>query len=190
MDGVLTTTARMHAAAWKRTFDEFLAGWDAKHGSHTPRFSVAEDYPTSVDGKPREDGVRDFLASRGIALLPGTPDSPVTEWSVHGVGNRKQVFVEESLQAEGVEVFPGSVAWLRELRELGLSTAVVTSSRNCDAILSSAGIADLFDAQVDGNTALELTLAGKPAPDIFLEAARRLGVDPARAVVVEDSRHE
>jgi len=188
MDGVLTTTARMHAAAWKRTFDEFLDSWDAKRGSHTARFSVAEDYPASVDGKPRQEGVRDFLASRDIDLPPGTSDSPPTEWSVYGIGNRKQVFVEEALGAEGVEVFPGSVAWLRELREMGLSTAVVTSSTNCDAILSAAGIADLFDAQVDGNTAIELGLAGKPAPDTFLEAARRLGVDPARAVVVEDSR--
>lgn len=188
MDGVLTTTARMHAAAWKRTFDEFLDGWDAEHGLHTPRFSVAEDYPASVDGKPRQEGVRDFLASRSIDLPPGTPDSPPTEWSVYGIGNRKQEYVEEALRTEGVEVFPGSVAWLRELREMGLATAVVTSSRNCDAILGAAGIADLFDAQVDGNTAIELDLAGKPAPDIFLEAARRLGVDPTRAVVVEDSR--
>ena len=188
MDGVLTTTRRMHALAWKRTFDQFLDGWDAKHGSHTARFSVAEDYPASVDGKPRQEGVRDFLASRGIDLPPGTSDSPPAEWSVYGIGNRKQEFVEEALRAEGVEVFPGSVGWLRELRELGLKTAVVTSSRNCDAILSSAGITDLFDARVDGNTAIEFGLAGKPASDTFLEAARRLGVDPARAVVVEDSR--
>src|SRR5665811_1904739 len=188
MDGVLTTTARMHAAAWKRTFDGFLDDWDAEHDSHTPRFSVAEDYPTSVDGKPRQEGVRDFLASRDISLPAGTPGSPPTEWSVYGVGSRKQEFVEEALRAEGVEVFPGSVAWLRELREMGLGTAVVTSSRNCDIILSAAGIADLFDAQVDGNTAIELGLTGKPAPDIFLEAARRLGAAPARAVVVEDSR--
>ncbi len=188
MDGVLTTTARMHAAAWKRTFDGFLDDWDTEHGSHTPPFSVAEDYPTSVDGKPRQEGVRDFLASRDIDLPAGTPDSPPTEWSVYGVGNRKQEFVEEALRAEGVEVFPGSVAWVRELREMGLGTAVVTSSRNCDVILSAAGITDLFDAQVDGNTAIELSLTGKPAPDIFLEAARRLGAAPARAVVVEDSR--
>lgn len=188
MDGVLTTTARMHAAAWKHTFDEFLDAWDARHDSHTPRFSVAEDYPASVDGKPRQEGVRDFLGSRSIDLPEGTAESPPTEWSVYGVGNRKQEFVEEALRTEGVEVFPGSVAWIRELLEMGLATAVVTSSRNCDAILGAAGIADLFDAQVDGNTAIELDLVGKPAPDIFLEAARRLRVDPSRAVVVEDSR--
>lgn len=188
MDGVLTTTARMHATAWKRTFDEFLEAWDREHGSETPRFSVAEDYPTTVDGKAREDGVRDFLASRRIDLPLGSPDSPPDEWSVHGIGNRKQGYVEEALDSEGVEVFPGSVAWLRELRDLGLRTAVVTSSRNCEAILDAAGIFDLFDAVVDGNTAADLGLAGKPAPDVFLEAAERLKVLPSRAVVVEDSR--
>ncbi len=188
MDGVLTTTRRMHAHAWKRTFDEFLDAWDAKHGSQTVRFSVSEDYPAFVDGKPRHEGVRDFLASRNIALPEGGSDSPPTEWSIHGIGNHKQEFVEEALRVEGVEVFPGSVGWLRELRELGLKTAVVTSSTNCRAVLDAAGITDLLDARVDGNTAIELGLRGKPAPDTFLEAARRLGVESARAVVVEDSR--
>ena len=111
MDGVLTTTARMHAHAWKRTFDDFLEEWDVEHSSHTPAFSIAEDYPASVDGKPRLEGVRDFLASRGIRLPLGTADSPPTEWSVHGVGNRKQQYVAEALRTEGVEVFPGSVGW-------------------------------------------------------------------------------
>lgn len=188
MDGVLTTTARMHATAWKRTFDEFLEDWDAEHGSNTPRFSVAEDYPSTVDGKAREDGVRDFLASRHLELPVGTPDSPAGEWSVHGIGNRKQQYVEEALESEGVEVFPGSVAWLRELRDQGIRTAVVTSSRNSEAILATAGILDLFDALVDGNTAIELGLTGKPAPDVFLEAAERLQVRPDRSIVVEDSR--
>jgi alpha,alpha-trehalose phosphorylase len=188
MDGVLTTTRRMHALAWKRTFDEFLDAWDAKRGSHTPRFSVSEDYPAFVDGKPREEGVRDFLASRGIDLPEGTLTSPPTEWSVYGVGNHKQEFVEEALREQGVEVFPGSVAWLRELRELGLKTAVVTSSTNCEAVLDAAGIRNLLDAQVDGRTAIALDLAGKPAPDTYLEAARQLEIEPARAAVVEDSR--
>ena len=188
MDGVLTTTARMHATAWKHAFDEFLTAWDMKEGSVTRRFSIAEDYPATVDGKPREDGVRDFLASRGIELAEGTADSPTTEWSVSGLSRLKQEFVEEALRTEGVEVFPGSVAWLRELRESGMQTAVVTSSRNGEAILNAAGISDLFDARVDGNTAQELDLAGKPAPDMFLEAAKRLKVAPKRAVVLEDSR--
>jgi alpha,alpha-trehalose phosphorylase len=181
MDGVLTTTRRMHAHAWKRTFDEFLDAWDAKHGSQTARFSLSQDYPAFVDGKPRHDGVRDFLASRKIALPEGGSDSPAGDWSIHGIGNHKQEFIEEALRAEGVEVFPGSVGWLRELRELGLKTAVVTSSTNCGAVLAAAGITDLFDARVDGNTAIELGLRGKPAPDTFLEAAHRLGVESARA---------
>ncbi len=188
MDGVLTTTARMHALAWKRTFDGFLDSWDADNGSVTPRFSVGEDYAATVDGKPRQDGVSDFLASRGIELPLGTPDSPPDEWSIYGIGNRKQGFVEEALRTEGVEVFPGSVAWLRELRERGVRTAVVTSSTNADAILNASGIADLFDARVDGDTAIEFGLPGKPAPDTFLEAARRVDAHPSRAAVVEDSR--
>ncbi|NLO28888.1 MAG: beta-phosphoglucomutase family hydrolase [Actinobacteria bacterium] len=188
MDGVITTTARMHASAWKRTFDDFLTAWDAKHGSSTELFSIVEDYPTSVDGKPRQDGVRDFLASRDLTLPEGDEESLPGEWSISGIGKRKQEHVEEALRTEGVEVFPGSVAWLRELREKGLRTAVVTSSMNCERILTVAGILDLFDTRVDGHTAVELGLAGKPAPDVFLEAADRLGVEPARAVVVEDSQ--
>ena len=188
MDGVLTTTQRMHARAWKRTFDEFLERWDQAHGTETPRFSIAEDYPASVDGRPRYEGVRVFLTSRGISLPEGPPDAPSDSWSIRGIGNRKQELLLETLTTEGVEVFPGSVAWLRELRDQGIATAVVTSSRNSEAIMAAAGIEDLFDASVDGNIASELRLTGKPAPDTFLEAARRLGVDPARTVVVEDAR--
>jgi len=186
LDGVLTTTRAAHAAAWKHSFDEFLAAWDAQHGTRTARFDDSADYANHVDGKPRQDGVRDFLASRGIGLPEGEPDSPPEEESVWGLGNRKQLLVEERL-AHGVEVFPGSVAWVRELREAGIKTAVVSSSRNCAAVLRYAGISDLFDARVDGDTALKLHLPGKPAPDTFLEAARRLGVAPGRAAVVEDA---
>jgi len=186
LDGVLTTTRSVHAAAWKDSFDEFLAAWDAEHGTRTPRFDDSADYANYVDGKPRQDGVRDFLASRGIELPEGEPDSPPDEESVWGVGNQKQLLVEERL-AQGVEVFPGSVAWVRELREAGVKTAVVSSSRNCAAVLEVAGILDLFDTRVDGDTALELGLPGKPAPDTFLEAAQRLRVPPARAIVVEDA---
>ena len=131
--------------------------------------------------------MRDFLAARGIQLPEGRPDSPPEEESVWGLGNRKQLLVEDEMERAGVEVFPGSVAWVRELREAGLKTAVVSSSRNCAAVLAYAGITDLFDTRVDGDTALELGLAGKPSPDTFLEAARRLGVTPDRAVVVEDA---
>jgi alpha,alpha-trehalose phosphorylase len=187
LDGVLTTTARLHSAAWQRTFDEFLDRWDLEHGTTTTRFSPAEDYLTYVDGKPRYDGVRDFLASRDIHLPEGSPESPPEEESVGGIGNRKQLLVESTLHTGGVEAFPGSVAWVRELQARGLATAVVSSSQNCTEVLEAAGIADLFDVRVDGAVALELGLAGKPEPDTFLEAARRLGVSPAEAVVVEDA---
>ncbi|MBO0835291.1 MAG: beta-phosphoglucomutase family hydrolase, partial [Actinobacteria bacterium] len=187
LDGVLTTTRSVHATAWRETMDEFLRRWDAAHGTTTERFDDPSDYAAHVDGKPLQDGVRDFLASRGIELPEGTPDSPPEEESVWGLGNRKQLQVEENLKRDGVEVFPGSVAWVRELREAGLKTAVVSSSRNCEAVLRYAGITNLFDTRVDGDTMLELGLPGKPAPDGFLEAARRLGVSPDRTVVVEDA---
>ena len=187
LDGVLTTTRTLHAAAWKRTFDDFLANWDVRHGTANLPFDVRRDYATYVDGKPRQEGVRDFLRARGIELPEGGPDSAPEERSVWGVANRKQLLVDEELQRTGVEVFPGSVAWVRELRWAGLKTAVVSSSRNCAAVLEYAGITNLFDTRVDGDTALELGLAGKPAPDMFLEGARRLGVSPDRAVVVEDA---
>lgn len=187
LDGVLTTTRTVHAKAWKRTFDEFLDGWDAAHGTRTPRFDEQADYAASVDGRTREEGVHAFLASRGITLPAGGPDSPPDEESDGGLGTRKQLLVEDELERTGVEAFPGSVAWVRELREAGLRTAVVSSSRNCATVLQHAGITNLFDARVDGETILELGLPGKPAPDAFLEGARRLGVAPERAVVVEDA---
>ncbi len=187
MDGVLTTTARLHSAAWQQTFDAFLDRWDAEHGTRIPRYAPPEDYVQHVDGKPRYDGVRDFLASRGIELPEGTPESPPDELSVAGIGNRKQLLVESELHTGGVEAFPGSVAWVRELRARGLATAVVSSSQNSVEILDAAGISDLFDTRVDGVVAVEMGLPGKPAPDTYLEAAQRLDVDPADAVVVEDA---
>jgi alpha,alpha-trehalase len=185
LDGVLTDTARIHAAAWKRTFDEYLerrAG-----GARFEPFDIAADYLRYVDGKPRFDGVRDFLRSRSIELPEGSPDDPPTRETVCGVGNRKNDLVNEVIASDGVEAYPGSVALVRRLRAEGLRTAVVTSSTNCARVLEAAGIGDLFETKVDGNDLLELSLGGKPAPDTFLEAARRLGVDPKRAVVVEDA---
>jgi alpha,alpha-trehalose phosphorylase len=187
LDGVLTTTRAVHAAAWKHTFDKFLSDWDARHGTVSAPFDDRTDYATYVDGKARQDGVRAFLAARGIELPEGQPDASPQEDSLWGVGNRKQLRFEVELEQTGVDVFPGSVAWVRELRSAGLKTAVVSSSRNCASILARAGITDLFDTRVDGNTTLELQLSGKPAPDGFLEAARRLGVSPRRTVVVEDA---
>jgi beta-phosphoglucomutase family hydrolase len=187
LDGVLTATAKVHATAWKRTFDELLKTRSVRTRQSFRPFDIHIDYKQYVDGRLREDGVRAFVESRDIALPDGEPsDSPDRE-TVHGVGNRKDQLVKETLATDGVEVFEGSVAWLRRVCELGLRTAVVSASRNCAAVLAAAGIAELFDTQVDGNTAAKLGLPGKPQPDTFLHAARELGVDAKRAVVVEDA---
>jgi alpha,alpha-trehalose phosphorylase len=172
LDGVLTSTSTLHAACWKLTFDAVLAEWSQ------PPFDAERDYLAHVDGKPREDGVRDFLRSRGIDL---------PEESVRAIGLRKQALVERALRDGGVEAFPGSVRWVRQIRAADLRTAVVSSSTNAGAVLRSAGIDDLFDLVVDGADVARLGLRGKPAPDGFLLAAERLGVDVARAVVVEDA---
>ena len=150
-------------------------------------FEIGTDYLLLVDGKPRQNGALDFLASRGIQLPEGSPeDSPDME-TVWGLANRKNEKVQDVIQTQGVRAFPGSVRLLHHLRQEGIRSAVVTSSTNADRTLEAAGIADLFDAKVDGNVAAELSLAGKPEPDTFLEAARRLDVTPSRAVVVEDA---
>ena len=187
LDGVLTDTARLHAAAWKRMFDAYLAERAERTGEPFEPFDIGADYEAYVDGKPRFDGVRDFLEGRGIALPEGAADDPPGRETVCGLGNRKNALVNETMASEGVGAYPGSVALVRELRARGINTAVVTSSGNCDAVLAAAGIADLFETRVDGNDLGELGLAGKPAPDAFLEAARRLGADAKRAVVVEDA---
>jgi len=187
MDGVLTDTARVHASAWKRMFDEFLRARAARGGEPFVPFDIESDYKHHVDGKPRYDGVRDFLRARGIALPEGAADDPPRAETVHGLGNRKDALVNEVIAAEGVRVFPGSVPLLEQLRAAGIKTAVVTSSQNRARVLEAAGLGALFDVAVDGHTIVERGLAGKPAPDMFLEAARALGVDPARAVVVEDA---
>ena len=172
LDGVLTSTAALHALCWKRTFDDVLA----QYGQEP--FDLERDYVAYVDGKMRSDGVRDFLDARGI---DATPDM------VRLIADRKQALVESALIRGGVEAFEGSVRWVRYLRETGVRTAVVSSSANADAVLWAAGISDLFELTVDGGDIARLGFAGKPAPDGFLEAARRLGVAPRRAVVVEDA---
>ncbi len=187
LDGVLTDTARIHAACWKEMFDAFLRERAERTGDPFQPFDVGDDYRLYVDGKQRFDGVKDFLGSRGIELEEGTPDSTPDEESVWGLANRKNQLVQRAIEEVGVEPYPGSVAWVKELREAGIHTAVVSSSQNCAALLRSAGIADLFEVRVDGGVALELSLKGKPDPATFLEAARMLGVDPKRAVVVEDA---
>ncbi|MDD5205432.1 MAG: beta-phosphoglucomutase family hydrolase, partial [Desulfobacterales bacterium] len=187
MDGVLTATAEVHALAWKEMFDEFLKMRERQLGEPFRPFEIGTDYLLFVDGKPRENGTHDFLASRGIQLPKGSPeDGPgmETEW---GLSNRKNDLVQEIIRSKGVHAYPGSIRLLHRLRREGMRTAVVTSSANADLTLEAAGIADLFDAKVDGNVVAELGLAGKPDPDPFLEAARRLGATPARAVVIEDA---
>lgn len=187
LDGVLTSTAAIHAEAWKRMFDEYLSRRARARGEPFRSFDIGSDYRLYVDGRPRYEGVRQFLESRGISLPRGAPDSPETEESVCGLGNFKDRLVHEQIEAGRVESFPGSVAFLRLVRQRGFKTAVVTSSRNCTLVLSAAKIDGLFDTQVDGRTIEDEGLAGKPAPDSFLRAAERLGVSPARAVVVEDA---
>jgi len=186
LDGVLTATARLHAAAWTRLFDDYLARRAAARGEPFRRFEP-RDYARFVDGRPRYDGVRAFLASRGITVPDGAPDDPTGRETVCGLGNRKQAFFQEVLASAGVDTIPGTVAVVRHLRRHGVRRAVVSSSRNCAAILDAAGLAELFELQVDGVVAERQGLAGKPAPDTFLHAAGVLGVAPSRAAVVEDA---
>ena len=187
LDGVLTATAKIHAACWKRMFDDYLRMRTNKTGGHFQPFEIETDYKAYVDGKLRYDGVRDFLKSRTIELPEGSPDDPPSVETVCGLGNRKNDMINDVLESEGVEPYQGSIALVRQLRRQGVKTAVVSSSHNCLAVLQAAKIADLFDARVDGEVADRLHLRGKPAPDTFLAAATQLGVSPKRAVVVEDA---
>jgi HAD superfamily hydrolase (TIGR01509 family) len=169
-------------AAWKRTFDEFLRSREPG----TAEFSQL-DYNRFVDGKPRADGVRDFLASRGITLPEGTPGDAPDAATVSGIASRKNELVLKELEEHGVEVYPGSVDYLRAVKAAGLATAVVTASANGEQVIAAAGFADLIDVRVDGVVAAREGLKGKPAPDTFLAGARLLGVEPAAAVVFEDA---
>lgn len=186
LDGVLTDTAGMHAVAWKQMFDDFLRGRADATGEAFAPFTH-EDYLAYVDGKPRLDGVRGFLASRAIELPEGTPGDSSDAATVHGLGERKNELVLTAIASGEVDVYPGSIAFVRHLREEGTPTAIVSSSRNAQAVLEAAGIEGLFDTRIDGVVAAELALEGKPAPDTFLAAAERLGAPPDRAVVVEDA---
>ncbi|MDY7102052.1 MAG: HAD-IA family hydrolase [Actinomycetota bacterium] len=187
LDGVLATTARLQAAAWKATFDEFLEAWDRTHGTHTERFASPGDYHAHADDKVRERGIRDFLASRAIEIPPGSPEDRSGSWTVAGLAKRKQEHVEEFLGVEGVEAFPGSIAWIRELRAEGIRTGVVSVSRNTIETMAAAGVANLFDVVIDGHVQDDLDLAPKPAPDSLMEATRRLEVETARTAVVDDN---
>jgi beta-phosphoglucomutase family hydrolase len=182
LDGVLTKTATVHFAAWKRTFDGFLR----QHDPGQEPFSQL-DYNRYVDGKHRADGVRGFLASRGITLPEGSAGDPPDAATVQGIATRKNALVLQELEEHGVEVYPGSVDYLRAVKKAGLATAVVTASANGEQVIKAAGFADLIDARVDGVVAARDHLRGKPEPDTFLAGAKALGVEPAQAVVFEDA---
>jgi trehalose 6-phosphate phosphatase len=186
MDGVVTDTARVHAEAWARLFDRFLRDRAAtSEGTFRP-FTV-DDYRRSIDGKPRYDGVRSFLATRGITLPEGEDTDPPDRQTVRGLGNRKDGYFLEHLREHGIAAFPTTVALLEELRAAGVRTAVVSASQHLDEVLGAGHVEHLFDARVGGREADRLGLAGKPDPGVFLEAARRLRVRPRRAAVVEDA---
>ena len=187
LDGVLTRTAVVHAAAWKAMFDAYLLERSRRTGEPFVPFDAGHDYDAYVDGKPRADGVRDFLASRGIALPEGSAADPATAETVAGLGARKNRRVLKLIRERGVEPYPGSVRYVHAVRDAGLRTAVVSSSTNCRDVLVSAGIADLFDERIDGVVAERRGLRGKPAPDTFLEGAKAVGVAPSEAAVFEDA---
>jgi beta-phosphoglucomutase family hydrolase len=187
LDGVLTQTAKVHAAAWKQTFDDYLRDRATRLGGPFVAFDAVSDYEEYVDGKPRYDGVRSFLESRKIELPQGTPDDPPDAETIDGIGNRKNELVLKLIEEHGVEPYEGSVRYAKAVQAAGLRRAVVSSSTNCRDVLVAAGIVDLFEEIVDGVVAERRHLNGKPAPDTFLEGARVLGVTPAQATVFEDA---
>lgn len=184
LDGVVTRTAVVHAAAWKEMFDGFLR---AREGEHFRPFDTHADYDEYVDGRPRDDGVRTFLASRGIQLPEGRPDDPPDAPTVYGLGNRKNDLVLKKIRTEGVEPYDGTLRYLDAVRAHGLRTAIVSSSKNCREILRSIDAEHYFDVRIDGVVAAERGLPGKPRPDTFLAAAHDLGVEPSAAAVFEDA---
>ena len=187
LDGVLTMTAKVHAAAWQEMFDRYLRERSARSGEPYVPFDPGREYDEYVDGKPREDGTRSFLESRGITLPEGEPgDAPGTE-TIAGLSNLKNNIVMRRIREDGVEAYPGSVRYLHLVRDAGLRRAVVSSSANCRDVLIGAGIEDLLEARVDGLTAREEHLRGKPAPDMFLAGARAVGLPPAQCAVFEDA---
>lgn len=183
LDGVLTSTTPLHRAAWKRTFDEFLR---VREGEQFTEFTEG-DYIAHVDGRPRYDGVREFLASRDITLPEGEPDDPVEANTVHGLGNRKNALLADVIANEGVSPYPGSVRYLEAAAAAGRGIAVVTSSANAAAVLDATGLTRFVQARIDGEVIVKEGLAGKPSPDSFLAGARALGVEPAAAAVFEDA---
>lgn len=187
LDGVLTQTAKVHAAAWKEMFDAFLRQRADETGEPFREFDIVADYGPYVDGKLREDGVRSFLASRGIELPEGTPQDAPDADTIHGLGTRKNERVKELIRERGVDVYEGSVRFVEAVRDAGLRRAVVSASKNTAEVLRVTGIGHFFEVRVDGVVAAEEDLPGKPGPDTFLLAAARLGVEPAACAVIEDA---
>jgi beta-phosphoglucomutase family hydrolase len=187
MDGVVTQTAIVHAAAWKEMFDEFLRAHAQSTGTEFVPFDPHADYDAYVDGKPRLDGTRSFLESRGIELPEGTPDDPAGTQTLYGLSNRKNDLVLAKLATDGVQVYDGTITYIHAVRGKGIATAIVSSSANTKQALDSAGIAGLFDVRVDAQFAKAHGLHGKPAPDTFLAAAQALKVPASKAVVFEDA---
>jgi beta-phosphoglucomutase family hydrolase len=187
LDGVLTPTAKVHAAAWKQMFDDFLRKRAESKGGEFVPFDSDSDYDDYVDGKPRYDGVRSFLDSRGIELPQGSPDDAPSAETIDGLGNRKNDLVLEMIRKDGVSAYEGSVRYVKAARAGGLRRVVVSSSTNCRDVLAVAGIEELFEEVIDGHVAAREHLRGKPAPDTFLAGARAVDVEPAQAAVFEDA---
>jgi len=187
LDGVITQTASIHANAWKKLFDQYNQQRKEAGKSSYPEFSIDNDYKKYLDGKPRYEGVRSFLESQAIKIPYGKKDDDPQQETICGLGNRKNKFFQEALEEEGVSPFPDTVEKIKEWKAKGLKVAVISSSKNCKPVLKQAGIIDLFDAIVDGIESERRNIEGKPAPDIFLEAARELQVDSQQAFIVEDA---
>jgi beta-phosphoglucomutase family hydrolase len=187
LDGVLTKTAKVHAAAWEEMFNAYLRERTARTGDRFVAFDPVADYDEYVDGKPRYEGVQSFLVARGIELPRGEPSDPPDAETIDGLGNRKNEIVLKLIHDQGVEPYEGSVRYVRAARDAGLRRAVVSSSTNCRDVLAAAGIEDLFEVRIDGLVAEREHLRGKPAPDTFLAGARALGATPEEAAVFEDA---
>lgn len=188
LDGVVTKTASVHALAWQKLFDEYLCSYSDRTGSPFIPFDIDKDYREYVDGKPRYEGVKSFLDSRKIVLPWGHPDDGPEKDTIYGLGHKKDGYFEARLHEYGVEVYEGTVRFLQTVRDHGLKTAVVSSSNHCQEVVEAAGLTSLFDTRIDGHETQSLRLRGKPSPDTFLEAARRLNAMPTQAMVLEDAQ--
>jgi len=187
LDGVITKTAKTHALAWKKMFDEYLMLRETKYGEKFIEFNPTDDYLAYVDGKPRYNGVKSFLVSRGIEIPFGSPSDPAGAETCCGLGNKKNLAFNEVLNSEGVEIFPSTISLIKELKQAGIRLGVASSSKNCRAVLEKASLSGFFEVRVDGIVSAELGLNGKPEPDIFLKACELLGVKPEKSIVVEDA---